>query len=55
MGKIHSFILQSRRVWKILSQPSAEEFKAISKVSAIGILIIGTLGFIISDLIKILT
>lgn len=51
--KFKSFIAQSARVWRILRRPTSEEFKAVSKVSALGILIIGAVGFIISDLIKV--
>ena len=51
--KIKSFILQSKRVWHVLKKPSSAEFKTVAKVSAIGILIIGAMGFIISDVIKI--
>ena len=50
--RLKSFLIQSKRVWHILRKPSAEEFKSISKISALGILAIGTIGFIISDLIK---
>ncbi len=52
--KIKSFLIQSKRVWHILKKPTGEEFKSIAKVSAIGILIIGAAGFVISDLLKIL-
>lgn len=51
-GRIRSFILQSKRVWHVLRKPSMEEFKTVAKVSAIGLLIIGAIGFVISDLIK---
>lgn len=51
-SKIKSFILQSKRVWHVLKKPSKEEFLTVAKVSAIGILALGALGFIISDLIK---
>lgn len=54
MGKITSFILQSRRVWHVLKKPSGLEFKTVAKVSAIGILIIGAIGFTISDIVKII-
>jgi protein transport protein SEC61 subunit gamma-like protein len=37
-----------KRVWRLLKKPSMKEFKLISKVTAIGILIIGVLGFLIS-------
>ena len=52
--KIKSFLIQSKRVWHILKKPTAEEFKSIAKVSAIGILIIGAAGFLISDLLKLI-
>ena len=40
------------RVWRLLKKPTATEFKTISKVTAIGLLIIGAVGFAISVLIK---
>ncbi len=52
--KIKSFILQSKRVWHVLKKPTMEEFKAIAKVAAIGILIIGAGGFVIADLMKVI-
>ena len=52
--KLKSFVLQSHRVWSILKKPSAFEFKSIAKVSVIGMLILAALGFIISDLMKII-
>lgn len=50
--KIKSFVIQSKRVWHVLKKPSSEEFKSIAKISALGILVIGLVGFIISDIIK---
>ncbi len=50
--KIKSFVIQSIRVWHILKKPTAAEFKTVAKVSAIGILILGAIGFIIADIIK---
>jgi len=35
------------RVLKLTKKPSREEFLMISKIAAIGILVIGTVGFII--------
>lgn len=49
--RIGSFIVQSKRVWHILRKPTNEEFKGIAKISALGILAIGALGFLISDII----
>ncbi len=50
--KLKSFYAQSLRVWRILRKPGADEYKLISKVSALGILALGLVGFIISTLIK---
>ena len=50
--RLKSFFIQSGRVWHILKKPSADEFKAIAKISALGILAIGAIGFIIADIIK---
>ncbi len=52
--RFKSFVVQSKRVWHILRKPSGEEFKSIAKVSAYGILILGALGFVISDVMKII-
>jgi len=46
--KISSFIAKCTRVWHLLRKPSSEEFKTISKVSAIGLGLIGLLGFVIT-------
>ena len=45
--KFKRFLIQSKRVFKVTKKPSKEEFKVISKVTGIGILIIGLIGFII--------
>jgi protein transport protein SEC61 subunit gamma-like protein len=52
--KVKSFIIQSKRVWHLLRKPTSAEFKAVAKVSALGILIIGAIGFLISDGIKLI-
>jgi len=39
---------QYKRVWRLLRKPSKEEFLTISKVSAIGLLVIGAIGFLIA-------
>jgi|TARA_Y100000310_G_scaffold167546_1_gene167331 protein transport protein SEC61 subunit gamma-like protein len=43
-----SFFFKSKRVWHVLKKPSREEFEQTTKISAIGILIVGALGFAIS-------
>jgi len=42
------FISKCIRVWHVLRKPTKEEFITVAKVSAIGILAIGLVGFIIS-------
>lgn len=51
--KIVSFYLQCVRVWHLLRKPTNDEFKAVAKVSALGLLAMGAVGFIIADIIKI--
>lgn len=50
-SRLGSFFIQCKRVWHILKKPTNEEFKSIAKVSVIGILVLGALGFLISDII----
>ncbi|MDP3917123.1 MAG: protein translocase SEC61 complex subunit gamma [Nanoarchaeota archaeon] len=47
VNKLISFFHEAIRVFKVTKKPSMEEFKVIVKVSGIGILIIGIIGFII--------
>ncbi len=47
LTKFKSFIIECKRVFKVTKKPSQEEFKVIVKVSGIGILIIGLIGFLI--------
>ena len=51
--KVKSFIGECFRVLKITRKPDATEFKTIVKVSGLGILIIGLLGFVV-QMIKLL-
>ena len=52
MFDIKSFAQQCVRVWHLLKKPSKKEFTTIAKVSAIGLLLIGVMGFIISVIMK---
>ncbi len=47
-----SFFLKCKRVWHTLKKPGKKEYWMIAKVSAIGILILGTLGFLLSGILK---
>lgn len=43
-----SFIVECKRVWQVTKKPNKEELKVILKVTGIGILLIGLIGFIIN-------
>ncbi len=45
---LKEFIKECKRVWTITKKPTREEYNAIVKVTGIGILAIGLLGFIIN-------
>ena len=45
--KLKSFIGECFRVLRVTKKPDAVEFKTIVKVSGLGILIIGAIGFIV--------
>ncbi len=51
-GKFKHFLNKCKRVWHTLKKPTRKEFEQVSKISAIGILILGLLGFIISLAMK---
>ncbi len=51
--KLKTFSLKSKRVWHAMKKPSKEEFWMVTKVSAIGILILGIVGFSISIIMDI--
>jgi len=46
--KFKSFINESIRVLKVTRKPSKEEFRTIVKVSGLGMILIGLIGFIIT-------
>ena len=46
--KLKTFIIECKRVWQVTKKPSKQELKAIVKVTGIGILLIGFMGFIIN-------
>ena len=53
MENLKAFVAKSKRVWLVLKKPSKKEFEMVAKVSALGILAIGAIGFLISIIIKI--
>ena len=53
-NSIKSFTLKSKRVWMALKKPSKQEFETIAKVSAVGIVVLGLFGFIVSIFMKVI-
>ena len=49
---LKNFYEKSKRVWLVLKKPTRKEFESVAKISAIGILILGALGFLISISVK---
>ena len=49
---LKSFYVKCKRVWTVLKKPSRKEYEQIAKVSAIGIAILGIIGFLISMAMK---
>lgn len=47
-GDLKKFVKKCKRVWKTLKKPNKKEFQMTAKISAIGILILGAIGFIIA-------
>lgn len=52
MKSLKPFFLKCKRVWFALKKPSKQEYETIAKVSAIGVAILGLLGFLISMIMK---
>ncbi len=48
MSKVKSFFGKCKRVWHILRKPDSNEFKTTAKVAAIGLGLIGLIGFLIA-------
>jgi len=53
LSPIKSFAIKCRRVWLALKKPTKEEFVKVAKVSAVGIIILGFIGFAVSLFMKI--
>ena len=48
--KLKSFGLECKRVLQVTKKPTMPEFKAIVKVTALGMLVIGLIGFTITTI-----
>jgi protein transport protein SEC61 subunit gamma and related proteins len=51
-GRLLSFGKQCTRVWHLLKKPDKTEFTTTAKVSAIGLGLIGVIGFVIAILMS---
>ncbi|MFA5071514.1 MAG: protein translocase SEC61 complex subunit gamma [Candidatus Pacearchaeota archaeon] len=45
---LKSFVEKCKRVWMVLKKPTKNELVKVAQISALGILVVGFLGFIIS-------
>jgi protein translocase SEC61 complex gamma subunit len=54
MFDLKSFYSQCVRVWHLLKRPDKKEYSVTAKVSIIGLLIIGVIGFLVSLIMKFL-
>jgi protein transport protein SEC61 subunit gamma-like protein len=52
ISKLKDFISQCYRVWQVTRKPNSAEFKLVSKASALGILAVGFIGFVVAALFK---
>lgn len=44
---INSFLKQCERVLRVSKKPDAEEYKTVAKVTGLGIIVIGLVGFVV--------
>ena len=45
--QLKEFIEECRRVWLVLKKPTKDEYLAVAKVTALGISLLGAIGYII--------
>ena len=50
LERLKEFAKECRRVLRVTKKPTKDEFKTIIKVSGIGVLLIGLIGFIVQVL-----
>ena len=52
--RLRAFILECKRVLRVTKKPDKQEFQTIVKISAIGMAVIGVIGFLIHFLKEVL-
>jgi protein transport protein SEC61 subunit gamma-like protein len=50
MGRISSFLSESARVLRLTKKPGKDEFLLVAKITGLGILLIGFIGYIIESI-----
>jgi protein transport protein SEC61 subunit gamma-like protein len=53
MSKLSDFISSSKRIFIVSKKPSWKEFSVMAKVTGLGILIVGIIGYILEVFFKI--
>ena len=48
--RFKSFLIECKRVWQVTKKPSKDELTMIVKITGLGILVIGAIGFMINIL-----
>jgi protein transport protein SEC61 subunit gamma-like protein len=46
-GKISGFLAAARRIFTVSKKPDSEEYKLMVKVTGLGIILLGVIGFIV--------
>lgn len=46
--ELKKFSAKCKRVWLVMRKPTRKEYETVAKVTAVGILIVGAIGFLIS-------
>lgn len=54
LNQLKPFYHKCIRVWHVMKKPTKKEFSTIAKVAAVGIAIVGLVGFLISIAMDIL-
>ena len=47
MDEVKEFLDECKRVWLVLRKPTKDEYLAVAKVTALGICLLGVIGYII--------
>lgn len=54
IGRIKGFVAQARRVLLVSSKPDKQDYKQSTKITGLGMVIIGILGFVIFLIVQLI-